>query len=115
MTEFVETLVTRLAPMGSVRAKSMFGGYGIFKDELMFALVANDIVHFKVDNDNRADFEAADGEPFMYVKNGKAMPMSYWRVPTSTLEDDDALLLWAHKGYEAALRKPRKKSKKARG
>ena len=32
-----------LAPFGNVRAKRMFGGYGIFKDELMFGLVADEI------------------------------------------------------------------------
>jgi DNA transformation protein len=109
MTEFVETLVARLTPLGSVHAKSMFGGYGIFKDELMFVLVAFDEVYFKMDKDNRAQFEDANGEPFVYVKNGKSMNMSYWRLPEGVLDDDDALLIWAHIGYEAALRNRRKK------
>ncbi|MEM7738270.1 MAG: TfoX/Sxy family protein [Deinococcota bacterium] len=110
MAEFVETLVARLTPLGSVRAKSMFGGYGIFKDEVMFALVAFDEVYFKMDNDNRARFEDANGEPFVYVKDGKSMKMSYWCLPAGVLNDDDVLITWAHVGYEAALRKRRTKS-----
>jgi len=31
----------------NVTAKAMFGGYGIFREGVLFALVANDILYFK--------------------------------------------------------------------
>lgn len=39
--EYVDYLLDQLAPLGAVRARAMFGGYGIYLDRLMFALVAD--------------------------------------------------------------------------
>jgi len=45
-------------PLGDVRAKSMFGGYGLFLDGLMFGLVTRDDALFlKADDTNRPAFE----------------------------------------------------------
>ena len=57
-SEFVTYLLERLAPLGEVRACAMFGGYGIYLGERMFALVAEDMFYIKVDDVNRAEFEA---------------------------------------------------------
>lgn len=111
---FVNDLVKRLEPLGSVRARAMFGGHGIFKDDIMFALVADEVVFFKVDATSKADFEAAGGEPFVYVKNGQPMTMSYWRVSETCPTDDTDLLRWAHVAHQAAERQKRpKRSRKS--
>lgn len=109
MAEFVDDLVRRLEPLGSVRARAMFGGHGIFKDDIMFALIADEVVYFKVDAKSKADFAAAHGEPFVYVKNGQPMTMSYWRVSESCPTDDGDLLRWAHVAHQAAERQKRKR------
>ena len=57
-SDFVGYLMELLAPFGNVRATRMFGGHGIFKDELMFGLVADETLYLKADNENRANFEA---------------------------------------------------------
>lgn len=56
-SEFVEYLLELMKPIGAVRAKRMFGGYGLFLEGLMFALVADDRLYFKVGDSNLADFE----------------------------------------------------------
>ena len=53
---------------GNLRHRRMFGGYGIFFDDLMFALIANDTLYIKVDDTNRANFEAENMSPFTYAK-----------------------------------------------
>ena len=50
---FISYLLELLAPFGNVRAKKMFGGHGIFKDELMFGLVADETLYLKADDGNR--------------------------------------------------------------
>jgi DNA transformation protein len=106
--EFVEYLLELMQPLGPVSAKAMFGGYGIYIDELMFALVANDVLYFKTGETNRTDFEQRGLQPFCYERNGKAYSMSYSEAPAEVLDDADAMHRWANSAIEAALtnRKP---------
>ena len=49
--------ITRLLmPLGPVRARSMFGGCGIFLDDLMFALITWNRLYFKVDDETKPRF-----------------------------------------------------------
>lgn len=97
-----------LAPLGPVRARAMFGGFGLYLDGPMFGLIAWDTLYFKADAVNRPDYEAAGCEAF---KPGLAA-LPYWRVPAEVLEDQDLLCAWARKAHEAALRAPPGKRRK---
>ena len=59
VSEFVTHVVDMLEPLGPVSARRMFGGYGIFLDGMMFALVADDTLYLKVDDESRSEFAAA--------------------------------------------------------
>lgn len=111
MSVFIDSLVKRLEPLGHVHARAMFGGHGIFKDDLMFALVADEVVYFKVDADSQDIFAKTGGEAFVYVKNGTPMTMSYWRVPEPCPPDDADLLRWAHVAHQAAQRQKHKRQR----
>ena len=50
---FVTEVVSLLAELGDVRAKAMFGGYGIYCGPTFFALIARDRLYFKVDDRSR--------------------------------------------------------------
>jgi DNA transformation protein len=89
----------------------MFGGYGLFLDELMFALIADNSLYFKADDKSVADFTAKDLNPFSYQRNGKTFSMSYYQAPGESLDDVDELCDWANKAYGAALRSAAKKSR----
>ncbi|WP_443747581.1 TfoX/Sxy family protein [Asticcacaulis solisilvae] len=66
-----------LAPWGEIRLKRMFGGMGVYRDGLFFALIDNGVVYFKVDDTTRPDFEAASSEPFSYPhKDGQIVAMN---------------------------------------
>ena len=71
----------------------MFGGWGIYRGDLMFGLVVDDVLHLKVDAANRAAFEAAGTGPFTYTRTARsrATVMSYWQVPAAVLDDDEEL------------------------
>jgi DNA transformation protein len=104
-SEYLTYLLELLTPLGQVTSRSMFGGYGIYRDGVMFALVAYETLHFKVTADNQADYAQAGSQPFTYSKkDGKVAVMSYWEVPLEVLEDQDQLLEWARKAYATALK-----------
>ncbi len=96
---FVEDQLGRIAP---VRTRAMFGGVGIYTGSLFFALIADDILYFKVDETNRPDFERAGMGPFRPF--GDKRPMQYYEVPADLLEDSDALEPWVRKAIGVAER-----------
>ncbi len=103
--------------MGSITARAMFGGWGIYCDGLIFAIVDDDVCYLKADADTIGGLKAAGSAPFHYsMKDGKVMEMAYWRVPDAALEERDELLRWARDALAVSLRakaaKPPKKTKK---
>ena len=102
---FKDYVIDQLRDFGGAGARAMFGGFGIYKGGVMFGLIADDELYFKVDDSNRPDFEARKSKPFVYDGKGKPISMSYWRVPDDVLEDPDQLKAWAMKAYDVAFKK----------
>ena len=75
-----------LVPLGQVTSRAMFGGYGIFHEGRMFALISESTLYFKVDDSNRACYEQAGNRRFK--------PMPYYEVPADVLEDTAKLHDW---------------------
>jgi DNA transformation protein and related proteins len=76
-----------------VRARSMFGGVGIYAGELFFGLMDDDILYFKVDDSNRGRFEERGMGPFRPYGDGGEV-MQYYEVPADVLEDVELLASW---------------------
>ena len=106
---FVVDQLSRVVPQ--VRGRRMFGGVGIYSGEAFFALIADDVLYFKVDDSNRPDFEARQMGPFQpYGPEGEVM--QYYQVPEERLEDVEALRPWAEKALAVAARKSSKRRSK---
>jgi DNA transformation protein and related proteins len=104
-SEFVAHLLDLLTPLGGVTARSMFGGWGFYREGRMFALVAFETFHVKVDDVSRPEFEALGLLPFTYeAGGGKRAIMAYFTVPADALDSPDLLCEWAGKGIDAACR-----------
>ncbi len=110
---FIEHLRELLHPVAGVTIKRMFGGHGLFRGGLMFGLVADDTLYFKVDEQSKPAFVERDLGPFVYIKEGKLMPMSYYRAPEETLDNGDDMVEWAEIAYQAAVRAQKPKPKKS--
>lgn len=111
MSEFVEHLHEVLADFGPITSRRMFGGHGIYHRGLMFALVADDELYFKADARSAAAFSERGLDAFTYVKNGRAMHMSYRRAPEEIFDDRKSAREWATLAYEAALRGRKRKGR----
>lgn len=102
--EYVSHIVDLLQSIGPVESKSMFGGFGVFLEGLMFGLIANNELYLKVDAQIQQDFEALGLQAFGFEKNGKEFKMGYFQAPEEAMEDGELLSVWASKAYGAALR-----------
>jgi len=113
---YCDYLIDLLSPWAKVTATGMFGGWGLYRGDQIFAIVIEDTPYFKVDDSNRADYETAGTGPFEYTAKGnKRVAMSYWQVPGDILDDADALGQWAEKAYHSALAAKAKKKKPVAG
>jgi DNA transformation protein and related proteins len=104
MSEFVENLNEVFAPFGAVTARRMFGGYGVYHDGLMFALVADNELYLKVDEKSVGRFSELGLPAFEFEKAGKKVSMSYHMAPESIFDDPETAREWAALAFEAALR-----------
>jgi DNA transformation protein and related proteins len=103
-SEFVDFVLESLEPLRGVSARRMFGGHGIYKDGVMFALIAYETLYFKVDDGNRQAYEDAELPYFTYIDKGKPIRMSYCEAPPEGVDDPEILCTWARAAFGAALR-----------
>ena len=109
MSGFVDYIIDLLAPCGDVKARKMFGGYGLYSDKIMFAIIIDDELYFKADSILSEEYKQAGSYPFTYQKNEKTVALSYWYVPADIFEDGDSLKNWFNKSLKLAIDKKGKK------
>ena len=101
---FVIEQLARTTP--GIRARSMFGGVGIYASQLFFALLDDDTVYFKVDDATRPQFVERGMAPFRpYGEDGEVM--QYYEVPADVLEDPETLGAWVEAAIAVARRAKR--------
>ena len=106
--EFRAFVHEQLADIDSVLARSMFGGVGLYAGGVFFGILAANTLFLKVDDSNRAQYEAEGMSAFQPFSD-KPMTMSYHQVPARVLEDADELTTWVQASIRVATRaKPRK-------
>ena len=100
---FETFVVDQLTELGAVAPRRMFGGVGLYCDGLFFALIAQDRLYLKVDDQTRGLFEAAGSTPFRPYED-RPVTMQYYAVPIDILESAPALVEWARRAVGAASR-----------
>lgn len=102
---FVEYVKDLLSSYGFIRARSMFGGYGIYCDNVIFAIIINDELYFKSDQELAKYFSGQGSSAFTYESKGKIVTMSYWKVPSEIIENEESLKIWFNKSMNVATKK----------
>ena len=102
-----------MEPVGTVTSRRMMGGYTLYCDGTVFAIVAVDQLWFKGDADSDAEWDAAGCGKFTYEREGKTATMNYRLAPEDAYDEPDELRRWAALGLSAgqraaAKKKPRK-------
>ena len=105
---FKAFVLEQLAGVKAVRARAMFGGVGLYADDVFFGILAADTLYLKVDDTNRGRYDAAGMTAFRpYAERDMTMP--YYQVPVEVLEDSEELATWARDSVRVAMSTPARK------
>ncbi len=108
----------RVADLGPIRYKRMFGGAGFWFDGKMFACYAEGSFMLRADEENAPKFAAYGIGPWVPgiipSRVGKNITMPYYAIPDDVMGDDGLLLQWSREAIDAADRAERAKLAKKR-
>jgi DNA transformation protein len=110
----VEELFAALDGLGELRARRMFGGTGLYCDDVFFGLVAEGVLYFKVDAESVEDYRAAGAAPFRPFPERPAAELGYFAVPLEVQERRERLHAWAARALVAARGRDAAKRRKPR-
>ncbi len=102
--DYLEYLKELLEWLPQLRAKRMFGGAGLYSDEIFFAIADDAGLYLKADAQSVEFYKKGGGEQFTYESKGKVGKMNFWSVPADVLEDDEELRTWVRVALDTALR-----------
>jgi len=112
---FIDQAKDLFHSFGDIRVRKMFGGAGVYCDDLFFAIMDDDTIYLKADGETQAAFEARGLSPFTFeTKDGSAASMSYYSAPEEIFDDEDDLREWTTLALNAARRASKFKKKPAK-
>ena len=104
--EYLAHVLEMMRPTAVATTRAMFGGHGVYVEGVIVAIVIDDVLYLKTDDENRAAFVDLGLEPFRYVtKEGEVHEMSYYRAPDDALDGPHDMAPWLRSAHAAALRR----------
>ncbi|MFH1534853.1 MAG: TfoX/Sxy family protein [Patescibacteria group bacterium] len=84
-----------LGTMNGITARAMFGGHSLYKDGMIFGIIADGQLYFKTDEETQKKYKQFDSKPFVYSKGKvKSTTMSYWELPSEIIDNPEELQKW---------------------
>lgn len=114
MHQYLAYVLDMLQPHGPITAKALFGGHGLYYDGLIFGIIVDKELYFKVDDQTRAAYEELGSRQFVYQGKTKTVSMPYMTLPDSILENRDELPNWIDRAYQASVRHKQSQKKRSR-
>lgn len=91
---FIEYVLDQLSQLDGLSTRKMFGGVAIYRYGIVFALVGNDVVYLKVDENTKEKYIELGAEAFRPFPN-RPVVKSYYEVPLNVLENSEKFIEWA--------------------
>ena len=106
--DFMAFACELFSDLGPTRARRMFGGAGVYAHDVMFALIADDVLYIKAEGALAEDLAAQGCEPFVFTsKSGEPTEMGYRRLPEAALDEPEAAARWGRRALDLAMSKKR--------
>jgi DNA transformation protein len=102
--DYLAFVLEQLREAGGIHTRRMFGGVGLYLGEVFFALIADDTLYLRVDEDSRPEYTARGMRPFKPYASRPHLSSRYYEVPADVLEDSSQLGAWARRALAAATR-----------
>ncbi len=112
--DYLDYVLEQLAGLSRVRPRRMFGGVGLYSDDVFFAIITDDTVYLRADDVSRADFVARGMGAFRPYPERPEVSMSYFAVPADVLEDAGTFVAWSRRAVAAALSASKKPVRRQR-
>jgi len=112
-SNFVDSLPDLLSSLGEIHIRRMFGGYGVFKNGLMFGLVASGRLYLRTDDETKGSYIERGLEPFVFgERNGVEIVSRYYEPPEAAFINPQKMKPWAAMSWEATQRSAKPKVRK---
>ena len=99
-TPFLEYIVYDVfGESEAITYRAMMGGYTLYKDGKVFAIVDDEKLYFKGSKDTESWYLEHGAKKFWYMKEGKIQYMNYFLMPNEIFENREEFALW----FEIAL------------
>jgi DNA transformation protein len=98
----ITDIIERLSPFGDISSRPMFGGFGIYKDGIIIAIVADEELYFKSIAKTQDFYKSFGSTPFVYEGQKRPIQMSYWIVPETVLNDPETLEKWVDTAFDSS-------------
>lgn len=88
--------------LGQVKSRSMFGGFGIFINDTMCALIVNNQLHLRTTDETAPHYQALGYQAYCYKKRGFPVITKYFALPDSCWNNTDDILEQAKQALNLA-------------
>jgi len=92
---FRDYVVDQLRDVQGIAARSMFGGYGLFRDKTFFGVIYGGRLYFKTDESSEPAYRER-GMDYFHPKPTIDLK-HHFEVPADVLEDSEQLAVWARR------------------
>lgn len=109
MTPFLEyVMYDVLSILPSLHARAMMGGYTLYNEGKVFAIVEGENLWFKGSKETESWYKERGAKKFSYYKTDtktgkkKKQEMNYFHVPETVIEDKEALDIWLNTALDVS-------------
>ncbi|RPH21712.1 TfoX/Sxy family DNA transformation protein [Buttiauxella warmboldiae] len=102
-----------LSPLGEISCRSLFGGYSLMVENVIFAMVSKGELYLRACEETEVYFVKRAAQPLLYTKRGRTIKLNYYRVDEGLWNDRQQLLqLSMGTLFSARREKSRQKAQK---
>jgi DNA transformation protein len=93
----------QLSFLGPISNRSIFGAVGIFIDERLLGIVADEVLYLHTGPTNREDYLSRGCRQFKPYPNAFDLTTDHHQVPTEIVSDPQTLKEWGQRALHAAI------------